>query len=56
MVVKSMRLVVDDPKLQQQLTPSYTIGCKRILASDDYYPAMVAPNVKLVPAGLKQVG
>ena len=56
MVVKHMHAVVQDPQLRQQLTPSYTIGCKRILASDDYYPALAAPNVKLVPAGLKKVG
>jgi cation diffusion facilitator CzcD-associated flavoprotein CzcO len=55
MVVKHMHKAIKDPQLQKQLTPSYTIGCKRILGSDDYYPSLAAPNVKLVPAGLRQV-
>lgn len=56
MALKHMQAAVHDPELRKQLTPSYTIGCKRMLFSDDYYPALTAPNVKLVPAGLKQVG
>ena len=31
---------VRDPKLRAALTPDYTIGCKRILISNDYYPAI----------------
>ena len=30
------------------LTPDYEIGCKRILLSDDYFPALQQPNVELV--------
>ena len=56
MGLKHMQESIHDPQLQKQLTPNFTIGCKRILTSDDYYPALAAPNVKLVPAGLKQVG
>jgi cation diffusion facilitator CzcD-associated flavoprotein CzcO len=55
MSIKHMRSAVSDPQLRQQLTPNYSLGCKRILASDDYYPALAADNVQLVPAGLKQV-
>jgi cation diffusion facilitator CzcD-associated flavoprotein CzcO len=51
-----MQSEIQDPKLQTQLIPNFTIGCKRLLISDDYYPAIAADNVKLVPAGLKQVG
>jgi len=31
------------------LTPDYDPGCKRLLVSDDYYPALVRDNVELVP-------
>ena len=31
-----------------QLTPDYPIGCKRVLFADDYYPALMRPNVSLV--------
>ena len=37
-----------DPGLRERLTPDYTIGCKRILVSSDYYPALQRPNVDLV--------
>jgi cation diffusion facilitator CzcD-associated flavoprotein CzcO len=39
---------VRDPVLRDRLTPHYALGCKRILLSDDYYPALVQPNVELV--------
>jgi cation diffusion facilitator CzcD-associated flavoprotein CzcO len=39
---------IADPALQAKVTPHYTIGCKRILLSSDYYPALVRPNVELV--------
>lgn len=39
---------VADPALREALTPSYTMGCKRILLSDDYYPALASEHVQLV--------
>ncbi|MGY1603400.1 flavin-containing monooxygenase [Geodermatophilus sp. SYSU D00815] len=46
---------VRDPKLREALTPDYAIGCKRILISNDYYPAVAAPNAELVTAGIAEV-
>jgi cation diffusion facilitator CzcD-associated flavoprotein CzcO len=46
---------VRDPGLRAKLTPDYTIGCKRILISDDYYPALTKPNVELVTAPVRGV-
>jgi cation diffusion facilitator CzcD-associated flavoprotein CzcO len=46
---------VRDPKLRAALTPDFTIGCKRILISNDYYPAVAAPNAELVTAGIAEV-
>jgi cyclohexanone monooxygenase len=46
---------VRDPKLRAALTPNFTIGCKRILISNDYYPAVSAPNAELVTAGIAEV-
>ncbi|MGY1778185.1 flavin-containing monooxygenase [Geodermatophilus sp. SYSU D00804] len=46
---------VRDPRLREALTPDYTIGCKRILISNDYYPAVSAPGVELVTAGIAEV-
>jgi cation diffusion facilitator CzcD-associated flavoprotein CzcO len=46
---------VRDPRLRAALTPDYTIGCKRILISNDYFPAVSAPNAELVTAGIAEV-
>lgn len=34
-------------ELRKRLTPNYPPGCKRIIISDDYYPALGRPNVTL---------
>ena len=46
---------VPDPELRAKLTPDYTIGCKRILVSSDYYPALTQDNVELVTGGVVEV-
>ncbi|QXI02586.1 NAD(P)/FAD-dependent oxidoreductase [Pseudomonas monsensis] len=38
---------VRDPALRKKLTPDFTIGCKRVLLSNTYYPALTRPNVTL---------
>lgn len=39
---------VKDPWLRRQLTPDFRAGCKRMLMSNDYYPALQQPNCKLI--------
>jgi cation diffusion facilitator CzcD-associated flavoprotein CzcO len=46
---------IPDPGLRAKLTPDYVIGCKRVLLSNDYYPALLRPNVELVTAGIQTV-
>jgi cation diffusion facilitator CzcD-associated flavoprotein CzcO len=46
---------VPDPALRAKLTPSYEIGCKRILASNDYLPTLTRPNVELVTEPIAEV-
>lgn len=46
---------VADPQLRASLTPDYEIGCKRVLISNDYYPALAAENVTLEPSALARV-
>ena len=43
-----MESQVRNPELRAKLTPTYPIGCKRVLISDDYYPALERKNVELV--------
>jgi cation diffusion facilitator CzcD-associated flavoprotein CzcO len=47
---------VSDPKLRGLLTPSYRLGCKRVLMSNDFYPALQRPNVELVTEGIESIG
>jgi cation diffusion facilitator CzcD-associated flavoprotein CzcO len=46
---------VADPRLREALTPRYAFGCKRVLISSDFYPALARPNVELVTAGIAEV-
>ena len=50
--IAAMRRSIKDPAVVRALTPAYPIGCKRILFSNDYYPALARPNVELVTAGV----
>jgi cation diffusion facilitator CzcD-associated flavoprotein CzcO len=52
---RHMRGQVKDPKMRETLTPSYAIGCKRILLSDDWYPTITAPNAELVTDRIAEV-
>ncbi|HEY8584347.1 MAG TPA: NAD(P)/FAD-dependent oxidoreductase [Capillimicrobium sp.] len=47
-----LRRQVADPALRRALTPSYAIGCKRVLLSGDWYPMLGQPHVELVTAGV----
>ena len=46
---------VKDPVLRAKLTPDYEIGCKRVLITSDFYPALDSPNVELVSGALEEV-
>ena len=50
-----LRLQVRDPELRAKLTPDYEIGCKRVLISDDYYPALTRDNVDVVTDGITRI-
>jgi cation diffusion facilitator CzcD-associated flavoprotein CzcO len=46
---------VADPTLRSALTPDYAFGCKRVLLSDEFYPAVASDAVTLVPSALAAV-
>lgn len=46
---------VPDPALRAKLTPDYEIGCKRVLISNTYYPAISAENTVLEASALARV-
>ena len=39
---------ITDPNLRERLTPDYTVGCKRILISNDYFDTVQQPHVEVV--------
>ncbi len=49
---RHMHRAISDPELRRELTPTYRLGCKRILPSNDYYPALARDNVELVTVGI----
>ncbi|WP_339516785.1 flavin-containing monooxygenase [Pseudomonas sp. RL_15y_Pfl2_60] len=46
---------ISDPDLRAKVTPDYAMGCKRVLISNDYYPALTQANVELITDGIKEI-
>ena len=46
---------IKDPELRAKVTPDYQIGCKRILISNTYYPALAADNCEVVTDGIAEI-
>ena len=55
LLARHLKHQVRDPALRRALAPTYAIGCKRLLLSDDYYLAMTQPNVSLVSSAVERV-
>ena len=51
LALANIRKGIDDPELRAKVTPDYQIGCKRILISNEWYPALARDNVELVTDG-----
>jgi cation diffusion facilitator CzcD-associated flavoprotein CzcO len=46
---------VEDPVLREKLTPNYQAMCKRLIMSDDFYPAIQRSNADLVTEGIERI-
>jgi cation diffusion facilitator CzcD-associated flavoprotein CzcO len=46
---------IDDPELRRKLTPTDELGCKRVMLTDDWYPALAQPNVELLTERIEEV-
>ena len=53
--LKNIERGISDPALREKVTPHFEIGCKRILISNDYYPALDRENVDLVTDPIAEV-
>jgi len=50
-----IRQNIKDPAVQAKVTPDYTPGCKRLLISNDYYPALARTNVEVITEGIARI-
>jgi cation diffusion facilitator CzcD-associated flavoprotein CzcO len=58
---RQINSAIADPELRRKVTPGDEVGCKRIMLTDGWYPALIEPNVELVteriasvaPAGIR---
>ncbi|MEH6365886.1 MAG: NAD(P)/FAD-dependent oxidoreductase [Pseudomonas marincola] len=53
--VQNLNKAIRDPAKRAALTPDYPMGCKRVLISNDYYPALAQDNVTLVNQAISHV-
>jgi cation diffusion facilitator CzcD-associated flavoprotein CzcO len=52
---RRIRNAIPDPALQEAVTPKDEFGCKRVMVSDDWYPALAKPNVRLITGGVARI-
>ncbi|WP_228566651.1 NAD(P)/FAD-dependent oxidoreductase [Nocardia sp. SYP-A9097] len=50
-----LRLQIRDKDLRRKLTPDYQMGCKRILLSSNYYPALARENADVVTDSITEI-
>ncbi len=50
-----LNLTIKDKKLREKLRPNFIIGCKRILQSNNWYPALAQNNVEVIASALAEV-
>jgi cation diffusion facilitator CzcD-associated flavoprotein CzcO len=52
---RHIRAGIADPALRRMVTPGFRLGCKRVLLSDDYYPALSGPGVRLETENISEI-
>ncbi|MCG5434039.1 NAD(P)/FAD-dependent oxidoreductase [Mycobacterium sp. MYCO198283] len=50
-----IRAEIKDPELRRKVTPNFRIGCKRMLISNEWYPALDRDHVELVTDGIAKI-
>jgi cation diffusion facilitator CzcD-associated flavoprotein CzcO len=55
MALSHIQRKVTDPVLQAKVTPNYKVGCKRVMISNDYYPALNRANVDVITDGVAEI-
>jgi len=52
---RQLRSQIADPWLRAKCVPDYLMGCKRVVFSNDWYPALARPNVTLVTDQIERI-
>jgi cation diffusion facilitator CzcD-associated flavoprotein CzcO len=55
LALRHLHKQVPPGELRDKLTPNYRMGCKRVLISDTYYPALQKPNVEVVTDAIAEI-
>lgn len=55
LVKAGIRKAIPNLTTRDKVTPDYRAGCKRILISNEYYPALARPNVEVITEGITEV-
>ncbi|HEX5276192.1 MAG TPA: NAD(P)/FAD-dependent oxidoreductase [Fluviicoccus sp.] len=55
MARRHIRKQIGNKELRKKVTPDFSFGCKRVLISNDYYPALDQPHVDVVTQGIREV-
>ena len=53
--MRQIKSAIADPELRRKVTPTYEFGCKRVMLTDDWYPALTRSNVELIDHGVDAV-
>lgn len=51
----NLNVNVEDEELREKLRPDYVAACKRMVFSNDFYPAMQKDNANLVTEGIERI-
>ncbi len=52
---RQLEAQITDPGLREKCVPGYVMGCKRVLFSNDWYPALARANVELVTDPVERI-
>jgi cation diffusion facilitator CzcD-associated flavoprotein CzcO len=52
---RQINSAISDPQLRRKVTPADEVGCKRIMLTDEWYPTLTEPNVKLVTERIEAI-
>ena len=52
---RQLRSQIADPGLRAKCVPDYVMGCKRVVFSNDWYPALARPDVELVTGRIERI-